>query len=466
MNDVVYQRGVGLLAALVERFGISAERHGGEELEFFKTNLVLLFLLGSALQTLSFGALALLIAPTFVHPLCMLVWACGELCCYVALRRGINRRKVIHANMTLSLGALVCLSMLSGGAMSETLLWASSIVIFASVVEGLQVGLFWAGVTTALLVLLGVLYSFGIKGVAVTLDPQARLIVYLTSIGGSMFLLLGMSWVQSTMFSAVLRRLEQREQELIRAHERALDASTAKSQFLATVSHELRTPLNAIAGYAELILEELDDAGDVLLKPAMVIDDLGRVLSSAQHLRTIIDDVLDLSRIEAGAERPILEEVDVSEVLSTTIESGRSLALAQDNKLYVSLPEVPMVGWTDPRRLRQIMLNLLGNACKFTTRGEVSLTVRLDTIEGNRWLNIAVRDSGEGIPKEHLDHIFEPFSQVDSSSTRVHGGTGLGLAITHQSCLMLGGNIRVESTLGQGSLFEVRLPLFDELPSL
>lgn len=466
MNDVVYQRGVGLLAALVERFGLSPERHQGTELELVKTNLVMLFLLGSAVQTLSFFGLGLWLAPSAGYAYCLLVWACGELFCYLALRRGVNRRVVVHGYMTVSLLSLIYLSTLTGGAMSETLLWASSIVIFASLFEGIVVGFFWALLYTLSLLVLGVLHVLGIKGEVLALDPQIRMIFYLTSISGSMFLLLGMSWVQSMMFSLVLRRLEQREQELIYAHERALDASKAKSQFLATVSHELRTPLNAISGYAELILEELADAGDVSLEPALVVDDLGRVLSSAQHLRTIIDDVLDLSRIEAGAERPILEEVDVSQVLYTTVESGRSLARAQENTLHVSLPEVPMVGWTDPRRLRQIMLNLLGNACKFTTRGEVSLTVRLDTDEGKRWLRIAVRDSGEGIPKEHLDHIFEPFSQVDSSSTRVHGGTGLGLAITHQSCLMLGGSIRVESTLGQGSLFEVRLPLYDEATSI
>lgn len=122
MNPVVYQRGVGLLVDLVARYGISRERYEGTELEFFKTNLVLLFLFGSAMQTLGFFGLALWLAPTIAHAVCMLAWACGELCCYIALRRGVSRRVGVHFYMLISLGALTCLSMLSGGAMSETLL--------------------------------------------------------------------------------------------------------------------------------------------------------------------------------------------------------------------------------------------------------------------------------------------------------------------------------------------------------
>ncbi len=238
------------------------------------------------------------------------------------------------------------------------------------------------------------------------------------------------------------------EIELRAAKDQAEQANRAKSEFLANMSHELRTPLNAIIGFTRLVMRR---AKDVL--PERQHDNLGKILISAEHLLALINTVLDLSKIEAGrvdvrptafALEPLIDQC--LRTVEPMLREGVRLA----KKLAPDLPELD----TDQDKLRQILLNLLGNAVKFTERG--SITVGARALDGRITLEVA--DTGCGIPADSLDLVFEEFRQVDSSSTRQHGGTGLGLSISRHLARLIGGDLRLASTLGAGSTFSVTFP--------
>jgi signal transduction histidine kinase len=239
------------------------------------------------------------------------------------------------------------------------------------------------------------------------------------------------------------------EVEERRAAERAaLRASQAKSTFLANMSHELRTPLNAILGYTELALEELV-GGD----PTEIEADLQRVRHSAGHLLRLIDDVLDLSRVESGKLDVRVVEVDVEALVGDVLEEGARAWPSNQNKLQVDIPEGTQIR-TDPRHLRQILGNLLSNAAKFTTAG----TIRIQARQQPAAFILSVSDTGMGIPAPALEKLFTKFVQVDDSPTRRFGGTGLGLALSRELATQLGGTLTVTSTLGAGSTFTFTLP--------
>jgi signal transduction histidine kinase len=227
-------------------------------------------------------------------------------------------------------------------------------------------------------------------------------------------------------------------------------ASQHKSQFLANMSHELRTPLNAILGYTELILDDL--YGEVPEKMRSV---LARVQTNGKHLLGLINDVLDLSKIEAGQLTLSLADYSVSEMVHSVIVAVEPLASGKKLALTSDLPPDLPHARGDERRIAQVLLNLVGNAIKFTDVGEVA--VRASATNGS--LTIAVRDTGPGIPEADQAKIFEEFQQADSSVTKKKGGTGLGLAISKRIIEMHGGKIGVESHLGEGSTFSITLPL-------
>lgn len=249
-----------------------------------------------------------------------------------------------------------------------------------------------------------------------------------------------------------LREAEAREVELETARRAAEAASRTKSTFLANMSHELRTPLNAIIGYAELVAEELADQTN---SAPSVVPDLERISRAGKHLLALINDVLDLSKIEAGKIVLYREQISVRKLVDEVVATIRPLLERPGNRLEVRCE--PAVGdfVTDPMRLRQCLLNLLSNANKFTERGRIGLTITPQTKSG---LRFDVRDTGIGISPEHLDRLYEPFTQADTSSTRKYSGTGLGLTITKHFTELLGGKLEVVSQLGRGSTFSIILP--------
>jgi signal transduction histidine kinase len=233
-------------------------------------------------------------------------------------------------------------------------------------------------------------------------------------------------------------------------------ASRHKSQFLANMSHELRTPMNAVLGYTDLILDGI--FGDV---PEAIRDTLERVKSNGHHLLGLINDVLDLSRIEAGQLTLSLNDYAMGEIVHAVVSAVESLAAGKKLALKALAPIDLPPGRGDERRLTQVLMNLVGNAIKFTDVGQVSIEVR---VADGAFL-VAVSDTGPGISEADQRRIFEEFQQVDSSSTRKKGGSGLGLAISKRLVELHGGRLWVESTLGQGSIFYFTVPLRVERPA-
>jgi signal transduction histidine kinase len=227
-------------------------------------------------------------------------------------------------------------------------------------------------------------------------------------------------------------------------------ASRHKSQFLANMSHELRTPLNAILGYAELVLDNI--YGDM---PQRMRGVLQRVQSNGKHLLGLINDVLDLSKIEAGQLTLSLEDYSIGDIVQNVVTVVEPLAAEKKLTLKVALPSDLPTAHGDQRRLTQVLLNLVGNAIKFTDTGEVAI----EAAASNGAYTVAVRDTGPGIDLADQGKIFEEFQQADSSTTKTKSGTGLGLSISRRIVAMHGGRIWVQSAPGHGSTFFVKVPV-------
>lgn len=255
---------------------------------------------------------------------------------------------------------------------------------------------------------------------------------------------------------AALLRTRELQREAEKARHAAEEASRTKSSFLANMSHELRTPLNAIIGYSEMILE--DPEGSV----EEVVPDLEKIRGAGKHLLGLVNDILDLSKIEAGKMTLYAEEIDIVKMLGEVAATVTPLVEKNGNKLELDYPKGGlgmMVG--DLTKIRQILLNLLSNASKFTDKG----TVKLSAIREEAHVVFRVTDTGIGMSPEQMGRLFQKFTQADETTTRKFGGTGLGLAISKLFCEMMGGSVSVESTKGEGSTFSVQLPLHLKIDS-
>jgi signal transduction histidine kinase len=229
-------------------------------------------------------------------------------------------------------------------------------------------------------------------------------------------------------------------------------ASENKSQFVSSVSHELRTSLNAIIGLTEMMVTNAARFGT-----EKALEPLQRVNRAGTHLLGLINQVLDLSKIEAGKLELSPESVALVPMIDQVIGTARQLVEQSNNRLVVDAPEDLGTLTVDPMRLRQILLNLLSNACKFTKQGDVTLRVRR-LANGQNWVELAVIDTGIGMTPEQLGKLFQEFSQAEASTAKKYGGTGLGLAITRKLARLMGGDVTVASEPGKGSVFTVRLP--------
>jgi signal transduction histidine kinase len=356
-------------------------------------------------------------------------------------------------------GTLFAMSQ-GGGVFASFIMILPVITSLATIIGGRDRGVAWAGVSVATVLVFGVLVDPQrmIDDLLLTNHPgllaaiiAAAIIVILT-----VFVVLSEATKREAIIqiAAATRRLEQLVADEQRARDLAAEAvaaNAAKSAFLATMSHELRTPLNIILGYSELALEHLEERGD-----DETAEDLRRVHGAGQHLLGLISDVLDLSRIEAERIDLGREPFDLEEMIREMVLSFQPLALRADIELRAEVPVDLIVTGLDRTRVRQILLNLVSNAVKFTRAGQVHL--RAHRVDDGRAVEISVRDSGIGIPPDKLEVIFLPFTQVDPSTTRRYEGTGLGLAISRRLCELMGGALTAESTLGRGSTFTVRLP--------
>ena len=249
------------------------------------------------------------------------------------------------------------------------------------------------------------------------------------------------------------RELHQSNEALESARKDAEAANQAKSTFLANMSHELRTPLNAIIGYSEMLQEEAEDLGYTDFTP-----DLQKINAAGKHLLALINDILDLSKIEAGRMDLYLETFDLAGMIQDVQITVQPLVEQNANILVVHRPDALGAMQADLTKVRQSLCNLLSNASKFTKQGTIALTVIRGAVDGFDWLTFSVRDTGIGMTPTQMAKLFQAFSQAEASTARQFGGTGLGLAITKKFCQMMGGDVTVESELGKGSTFTIRLP--------
>jgi signal transduction histidine kinase/CheY-like chemotaxis protein len=257
------------------------------------------------------------------------------------------------------------------------------------------------------------------------------------------------------------QELTKSEWEVAIARDQALEASRAKSVFLANMSHELRTPMNAIIGYSEMLEEEAQERGAQDFS-----SDLQKILSASRHLLTLINSILDLSKIEAGKMELYLETFEVRAVVTEVVSTITPLVQKNGNDLEVTVDGAVGTMRADLTKLRQSLFNLLSNASKFTKDGRIGLLVRLDPDAGPPTVVFDVSDTGIGMSPDQMSRLFQSFTQAHSSTNQEFGGTGLGLVITRQFCQLMGGDVSVESEPGKGSTFTIRLPAsVSELPA-
>jgi len=386
---------------------------------------------------------------------------------YVLASRSRDPKQAEHRNIIVEgamLGAWV--------AVFQFQLWVALTAVIVVIMAGISVGGGTLGIAGIVALLAGGAAAFLLFDFGIMLESHwsTALICYMAV--ASYVLLFSLS-LRSVTKKAIDRRKQlderneviQKQIEAINEARRSADearesaeiargeavaANQSKSQFLANMSHELRTPLNAIIGYSEMVMEEAEDAGITDFNA-----DIENIRTAGRHLLGLINDVLDLSKIEAGRMDIFPEEVHIRDTLESIVATVRPLIEKERNELVVETEDLPEVMITDITKLRQILFNLLSNAAKFTKNG----TIRLRVTAASDVLRFVVSDTGIGMTPEQVARLFQPFTQADSSTTRKYGGTGLGLTISRRFARMLGGEITVESEVGVGTAFSLHLPI-------
>jgi signal transduction histidine kinase len=338
-----------------------------------------------------------------------------------------------------------------GGIFSPFLVIILTLPVIAGIVAGRAAGWLWAVMSMLLVLALAIAEELGLRFPPIHPEVDPVILLAGSTIAVTAILTCFVALSEATRREAIARVAaavedERRSRDVASA---AVAASAAKSAFLATMSHELRTPLNIILGYSELVLESLQHRGDD--ENAV---DVQRILGAGEHLLGLIDDILDLSRIEADRLTVLRERFDLGELVRELVIGLQPMAIRNDTRLTAATDPDLVVGGLDSTRVRQVLFNLVSNAIKFTRGGQAS--VQATRVEGA--VEIVVEDTGIGIRPDKLAAIFQPFTQADQSTTRRYEGSGLGLAIARRLCDLMGGDLSVQSTVGRGSTFTVRLP--------
>ena len=342
-----------------------------------------------------------------------------------------------------------------GGTSSPFLVW----FVLTPLLAFMYLGSTWtARIFVLSQITLGILslYAFYLVGQFPEHIPVSEMVVagVLSALGSNIYVFMMAAYYSSVVDSQseLIREIE-RHQDTLKALTQAKDdaerANGAKSEFLAKMSHELRTPLNAVLGYSEILLEdaELDGRGEQ-------IADLQKISAAGKHLLAMVNDILDISKIEAGKMALHLENVDLDRLIDEVEATARPLAAKNTNSFLVERGTSLGTLKADATKLRQAIFNLLSNAAKFTQNGQITLAVRRDA----HWVEIAVVDTGIGISREQQKALFSNFTQANSKIAAVYGGTGLGLSLSQNLLRLMGGQIEIESELGKGSRFTIRLP--------
>jgi signal transduction histidine kinase/CheY-like chemotaxis protein len=296
--------------------------------------------------------------------------------------------------------------------------------------------------------IIGALYLPDVAHVTFQLIWQAYAVM-----GAVILAVLIVSFVLASKLSAALERAEIATHAAIVARDSAESANRTKSTFLANMSHELRTPMNAIIGYSEMLIEEAED-----LDQEAFIPDLQKIRNAGKHLLALINDILDLSKIEAGKMSIYLETFQLADMINDVVGTVQPLIEKNSNRLDVRAEDTLGTMRADLTKVRQTLFNLLSNASKFTEKGTITLSANRLSRDGVDHIRISVADTGIGMTEEQLGRLFQAFSQADASTTRKYGGTGLGLVISRKFCQLMGGDISVESTHGSGTTFTIDLP--------
>jgi signal transduction histidine kinase len=390
------------------------------------------------------GLIAASFVPTYLEngaPLLALVAGTGALLnavTIVAAHRGGPLHALGHAAVATNGTLLVLDNTQTGGFFDPNFSWLYVVPVLAALLVGARAAVAWTALLLVVFVAFWCAPELGLP-IRNVIEPEAHAVQSLVNRCATLVMLAGAGVV-------FVAERDRTHQELVAAVETAEAATSTANRFLATMSHELRTPLNAILGYTELAREQLhaDDTDDLDA-------DLERIGRAGRHLLGLVDDVLTLSKLDAGALQIQLEAVDLQEAVTAAVDTLRPDAAQRDVELVVDVGTTDVRA--DPFRLQQVLLNLLSNAVKFTKDGKVTV----DAERAGEQVVLRVRDEGVGIPSNKLETVFERFQQVDGSVTRTYGGTGLGLAICRELLRTMDGTIAVQSAVGEGSTFTVRL---------